>query len=91
MNERAAGPPRPIPTRTPGPPALIATRTPGPPHPHRHANAECAPTRGAPGVRAYREYLMSARTMWQVVSDGGWTPIVSAAVLIVSLRAWFGM
>lgn len=72
-------------------PAPVLTRTPGPPRPLRRANTGRAPIRGAPGVRAYLEYLMSARTMWQVVSDGGWTPIVSAAVLIVSLRAWFGM
>ena len=29
--------------------------------------------------------------MWHVVSDGGWTPISSAVLRIVSLRAWFGI
>src|SRR5690242_11649850 len=33
---------------------------------------------------------MNARTMWHVVSDGGRTPIRSAVLRIVSLRAWFG-
>ncbi|GAA3899943.1 hypothetical protein GCM10022207_80760 [Streptomyces lannensis] len=57
-----------------------------PPVPDR-TGAGRPPVRRAPGTTDQRLYLISARTMWHVVSDGGWTPIRSAVLRMVSLRA----
>ncbi len=46
-----------------------------------------APRPARSGQRLYR---MSARTMWQVMSDGGWIPTSSAIRRIVLFFAWFG-
>lgn len=45
---------------------------------------------GRPAAPAQLEHRISSRTMRHVVSDGGWTPMSSAVLRIVSLRAWCG-